>query len=138
MTTKIFKYTALLFLLLAGCSEKNDTDAYKFILGKWELIGHGGFYSQGEIVKNEPDGSYIEFLSDETARTYDSTLDEFYDYKTYQINGSLIIYNHEKTFEEGRFEYKYTITKNELKLTHYQGPTTELSAGQKLIYQRKQ
>jgi len=63
--------------------------------------------------------------------------DEFWDYETYMIDENFIIYNHEKTYEQGRFEYKYKITRNLLEMTHYQGNTPELYAGKKLIYQRK-
>ena len=142
MNTKFFKHAAIA-LLLAGsfssCANKmnNDPDPAKAILGKWELIGYGGFYSQWKIIANDPGGSYVEFLSNGTARTYNPDKKDFFYYRTYKIDKNFIIYDHEKTIEQGRFEYKYKITKNRLEMTHHQGNTDELSAGQILIYQRE-
>ena len=115
----------------------NENDLSKFILGKWEMIGYGGFLSQWEIIANDPGGSYVEFLSDGTARNYDPDNKEFFYYRTYKIDENFIIYAHEKTYYEGRFEYKYKFIRSRLEMTHHQGNTNELSAGHIHIYQRK-
>jgi len=140
MKVKIFK-NALIALLLAGgfssCGNKLENDPNKLIQGKWELIGLGTYLTQYEIEKLDPKGYYIEFLSDGNVRNYDPDNEEFH-YVTYIVDESIIIYNHEKTFDEGRNEYKYEIIKNQLKMTHYKGHTTELYQGHILIYQQKE
>ena len=140
MKANILKLAAIL-LILAGsfssCTGESENDINKHIIGKWELISHGGFYSQWKMLDVVPDGSYVEFLSEGNARNYDSSKNKFHYYRTYKIKDNFIIYDHEKTYEQGRFEYKYTFTEEKLEMTHHQGHTTDLDANHFLIYQRK-
>jgi len=122
----------------ASCLEMNsDKDPAKTILGKWELIGVVGFHTQYKVKTNDPQGSYIEFLSEGSVQTYDSEANEFWDDETYKIDENFIIFNPEKTYEEGRSDWKYKIINNNLEMTHYQGNIEDLFQGIKKIYKRK-
>lgn len=139
METRRFFQNLVIVLMLAGsinsCTEKpkNDLDHAKAILGKWEKVE---FYFQDKIIEVIPDGSYIEFFSDGIVIDYDSEKDELYE-KTYKIDENFICYDHEKTYEQGRFDYKYKITKYKLEMTMYQGNMSDFISPPKVIYQRK-
>jgi len=108
----------LCVLLLAGglysCSSKNDPA--EAILGKWELIAKGAH--ENAIRTVEPYGVYIEFLSEGISRVYNPEMDEFF-YRSYKIDKKFIYYNPEKTYEQGRIDYRYSISKNQLKMTYH-------------------
>ena len=119
-----------------SCSEKMDTDPKIAILGKWELIGIELWFHKGEMQKIDPNGSYIEFLSNGIRKAYFQEKDEFR-YNTYKIDDKFVYFNHEKTIEQGLFIYQHEFRKNQLKMTYVNGLTDDLSKGEKLYYQRK-
>jgi len=137
----MFKIAAIA-LMLAGsfssCTPKgsNENEPSKLILGKWELIERRDYTTGFELRAVEPNGNYIEFLSNGTVHVYIATEDKFY-MMTYEIDENILCYYPEKTFDQGRLEYKYEITKNRLKMTLYQGHTLELHSGHIFIYQQK-
>jgi len=134
----IFFISVFLFSLSCRSRNKEDVNPQKTILGRWELIGHGGFYTQSKIIAVEPNGSYIEFLLDESVQRYDSKKDEFQVLAlSYLIDENFIIYNPEKPYEQGWYVYKYKLTNEKLEMTHHNGCVEELYSGQILIYQRK-
>ena len=116
-TKKIFFISTFAWMLIAsGCKK---TDYAEAILGKWERIAWGA--SENNLKTVEPNDIYMEFLPDGIRRIYDPKEDELY-YGTYKIGKTYIYYNYEKTYEQGRYDYKYEITKDgHLKMTFDRG-----------------
>ncbi len=124
-----------LMAVISGCNKNELSNPTEVILGKWELIAQGA--KENEMKAVEPNGTYTEFFSDGILRFYNPIEDRFYD-GTYKIDKNFLYYGYEKTYEQGRFDYRYRITKNQLKMTYHNG-IIELIYGHPtiFIYQRK-
>jgi len=105
------------------------------ILGKWELIALGQI--EKDMKKIEPEGFYIEFLSDGIWQSYNPLKDEFY-YSNYRIDNKFLYYDYEKKYDEGRSDYAYVFYENQLILYFHQGVRTKLGVQPNIfIYQPK-
>ena len=127
------KNVILLFVfILCGCSK---TDPGEAILGKWELVAEGEKKDKMETI--EPNGAYMEFLSDGVYRLYYPIEDEYY-CSSYKIDRKFLYYNYEKTYEQGRFDHTYRFTENQLITTYVYGNRQDIMGLPNIfIYQRK-
>ena len=112
-------------------------EAEKAIAGKWQMIAYGtdneNFKQSWRYFDFDPDGEYMELLSDGNIRYYDPETGEFwcayclesghYGYATYSID-TKYLYMYQDCFEE-KLKYtrifEYQLTKTQIKLTAVPG-----------------
>ena len=135
----MLNYIALLLVLAGSFSscKNNDLPEEKAIVGKWELISQG--ISEDKMTPVESNGSYSDFFSDGTMGYYNSTTGETNVTGNYRIQSDSLIYNYDKTYEQGRYDYKYEFanSKKQLKLIFVQGIRQDIYPSYYIfIYQR--
>ena len=128
MKIYILKFTTFLLVLAMiffSCQCKNEPA--EAILGRWELIAKGS--DENSIKPVEPNGAYIEFLSEGISRSYYPEVDDFY-YTMYKIDKKFIYYySYEKPPDQAPFEYRYSISKGLLKMTFIKGGLIDWTPG---------
>jgi len=124
-------------VILTGISSSCNEDLFdrKTIIGKWELISQG-INADNMIPINSNGGRYIEYFSDGTRGYYDTITEEIRINGNYQIRSGLLIYNYDKSYDQGRVDYKcdFIHNNNQLKLTFANGLSDLLFSV--FIYQR--
>ena len=135
MKTKMFKITTVLLMLAGSVSSCNKNDPAEAILEKWELIAKGE--TENNMKTIEPNGVYIEFLSEGISHIYNPETDESH-YRSYKIDKKFIYYNYDRSYEQGRYDYRYNISKGLLKMTYSQGFRVDMAGLPNIfIYQPK-
>ena len=127
---------AIFFSVLVCVSCQDDFNPETAIIGKWELVGQSMIDIERTIKKYKPNGYYFCFCSDGIVRSYTPEKIEYYR-RTYSIDKDFIYFNYEKTYHEGRHDYRYRITQNYLEIEHYRGLVKDMYSKQIVIYKRK-
>ena len=143
MKTKLMKLI-LLMLILAGaftsCKNEYLSDE-KAIVGKWKPISQSSqSIGENKMIPVDSKGEYIEYFSDRTKGYYDTITEKIQINGNYQIQSGLLIYDYDKSYEQGRVDYKceFSHNNNQLKLTFVNGMQNwVLGMGPEIfIYQR--
>jgi hypothetical protein len=131
-----FIFLAIILSVLVCVSCHDDSNPETAIIGKWEIVGQSIPDTERTIKTYKPSGYYTCFFSDGIVRYYSPEKIETGN-RTYSIDNDFIYYNYEKTYEEGRHDYKYRITHNILEMEHHQGIVHGMYYRHLIIYKRK-
>jgi len=123
MKTKLLKLIFLLAIFtvtFSSCKNEYLPDE-KAIVGKWKLISQG--YIENNMISVKSDGAYVEFFPDGTRSYYNPATKKLQITGNFQIQSELLIYNYDKSIEQGRSEFNcaFSHNYNQLKLTYVNG-----------------